>query len=113
MISRYLCFSSSGSLAMLLAMRLASSRSATWRFEQARLDALGFIWDRHEALWEEGFDHLQAFVKENKHCEVSDAHVAEDGYPLGQWVRVQRRERDRISAERRPALMRLDSSGMC
>jgi Fe2+ transport system protein FeoA len=75
---------------------------------KARLDALGFIWDRHEALWEEGFDHLQAFVKENKHCEVSDAHVAEDGYPLGQWVRVQRRQKDRISAERKT---RLDALG--
>ena len=75
---------------------------------KARLDALGFIWDRHEALWEEGFDHLQAFVKEHGHCEVSDAHVADDGYPLGQWVRVQRRQKDSISAERKA---RLDALG--
>ena len=77
----------------------------TQRLGSMRLDSSGIA---HEALWEEGFEHLQAFVKENGHCEVSDAHVAADGYPLGQWVRVQRRQKDRISAERKA---RLDALG--
>ena len=75
---------------------------------KARLDALGFIWDRHEALWEEGFQHLQAFVKEHGHCIVPYGHVTADGYSLGQWVQVQRRQEDSISAGRKT---RLDALG--
>ena len=75
------------------------------RHDSTHLGSSGIV---PEALWEEGFEYLQAFVRENGHCEVSDAHVAEDGYPLGQWVRVQRRQKDRISAERKT---RLDALG--
>ena len=35
---------------------------------KARLDALGFIWDPHEALWEEGFEYLRAYANEYGHC---------------------------------------------
>jgi hypothetical protein len=58
----------------------------------------------HEAIWEEGFEHLQAYVKEYGNCRVPDAYVATDEYKLGQWVRIQRRQKDSISAERKTGL---------
>ena len=75
---------------------------------KARLDALGFVWDVLADQWEEGFQHLAAFVREHGHCRVLATHVTADGYPLGQWVKVQRRRKDRMSAERKT---RLDALG--
>jgi Helicase associated domain len=46
---------------------------------KARLDALGFVWDPFTAQWEEGLEHLQAFVKEHGHCSVSAMHVSAEG----------------------------------
>ena len=37
---------------------------------KARLDALGFVWDAHGAKWEEGYQHLKAYVSEHGHCRV-------------------------------------------
>jgi Helicase associated domain/Helicase conserved C-terminal domain len=74
----------------------------------ARLHALGFIWDRHEALWEEGFEYLKAYVSEHLNCKVPYGYRASDGYRLGQWVQVQRNKQDSLSAERKT---RLDALG--
>jgi hypothetical protein len=71
------------------------------------LDALGFDWDPISAQWEEGVEHLESYVKENKHCRVPQAYKTSDGYPLGRWVHRQRNNRD-ISAERKA---RLDALG--
>jgi hypothetical protein len=70
--------------------------------------ALGFIWDRHEARWEEGFEYLRAYVSEHEDCKVPYGHVTADGYRLGLWVQVQRREGGRMSLERKA---RLDALG--
>jgi hypothetical protein len=75
---------------------------------KARLDALGFIWDVLAEQWEEGFQHLQAYVNEHRDCRVRATYIAPDGFPLGQWVKVLRRRKHRISAERKA---RLDALG--
>jgi hypothetical protein len=74
----------------------------------ARLDALGFVWTPHDDLWEEGFDHLHAFVKDNGHCMVFRNFKSPDSYPTGQWASVQRTKRKTISAERK---VKLDGLG--
>lgn len=61
-----------------------------------KLEALpGWIWDMHEALWEEGFTELEKFVTRNRHSRVSmrreeNSSQSESGYPLGAWVGRQR-----------------------
>jgi hypothetical protein len=75
---------------------------------RARLDALGFVWDQLSAQWDEGFKHLEAFAKEQGHCRVPRDFVTADGHRLGLWVMVQRRQEDRISADRKA---RLDALG--
>ena len=72
-----------------------------------RLNAIGYVWDGHEHAWEEGFAALTKFKACNGHCRVPRYHI-ENGYKLGQWVSVQRLNRDTLSVERRK---RLDAIG--
>src|SRR5262249_55247824 len=74
----------------------------------AILDALGFDWVPITTQWEEGFEHLQAYVKEYKDCRVSTQYKSSDGYRLGQWISEQRHNRDTLSPERKA---RLDALG--
>ena len=39
---------------------------------------------------------------------VLGSYVISDGYKLGQWVRIQRSKKDRMTAERREKLEALD-----
>jgi hypothetical protein len=71
--------------------------------EKEELNLLGFMWNVHEASWEEGFEHLVAYVKEYKHCRVPVHYRSSDGYNLGVWVRGQRRQ-DGLSVERKSRL---------
>jgi hypothetical protein len=71
------------------------------------LDAIGFVWDARESLWEEGFAALMTFKAREGHCLVPALHV-EGKFKLGQWASVQRGNRNRISTEHR---QRLDSVG--
>ena len=81
----------------------------TMPFERKRrLDALGFVWDAIERLWEEGFAALKNFQAREGHCRVPALHI-EGKFKLGQWVSNQRHQsRDIMSAERR---QRLDALG--
>src|SRR5262249_48853012 len=58
--------------------------------------------------WDEGFEHLTAFVKEHGHCRVLANYKSPDGYPLGTWVSSRRARQDKISAVRKA---RLDALG--
>lgn len=70
--------------------------------QRSRLDALGFVWDPFTAQWEEGFQHLQAFVNEHGHCRVTHKYVTTGGFRLGAWANGQRYKS--VSAERRARL---------
>jgi hypothetical protein len=70
-----------------------------------KLGALpGWVWDILKFQWEQGFEHLQAFVKQEQSSRVSNRYVTSDGYKLGSWVSVQRRNRERLSGEQRARL---------
>jgi len=72
-----------------------------------RLDALGFMWNKFDAQWEEGFRCLESLYQREGHCRVPQNH-RELGSRLGLWVAVQRRSRNTMSPERR---QRLDALG--
>jgi superfamily II DNA or RNA helicase len=68
-----------------------------------RLDAIGFIWDRLEDKWEEGFATLTKFKAMKGHCNVPGNYI--DGeFKLGKWVIVQRTHEAKLSADRRRRL---------
>ncbi len=72
---------------------------------KARLEALpGWVWGSHDALWEEGYCHLEEFSLAEGHCKVESKYIALDGYRLGAWVSSQRNKMDIMSAERRSRL---------
>lgn len=55
----------------------------------------GWVWDVHDAKWEEGFSELLKFVKKNGHSRVSmrsseNTTQTESGYPLVTWISYQR-----------------------
>jgi superfamily II DNA or RNA helicase len=57
----------------------------------ARLASVdGWSWDPTTDDWERGFVVLEQFVAHAGHAQVPATHV-ENGYKLGNWVRVQRR----------------------
>jgi superfamily II DNA or RNA helicase len=71
-----------------------------------RLEHIGFVWDVLEHQWEQGFNELVAFKKKYKNCLVKAGHITPSSFPLGNWVRVQRREMDKnkLGKERRKRL---------
>ena len=72
-----------------------------------RLDAIGFVWILFENTWGEGFAALKKFQAREGNCLVPALHV-EGTYKLGQWVSVQRANRDKMPAGR---VQRLDAIG--
>jgi hypothetical protein len=55
----------------------------------ARLTALGFIWDDHDAVWELQLGRLTAYKAIHGDCDVPKMH-AKDKPALGRWVFSQR-----------------------
>jgi hypothetical protein len=50
-----------------------------------RLNAVGFIWEPRNILWESGINYLGKFYAREGHCHVV-ARWVEDNFNLGQWV---------------------------
>ena len=55
------------------------------------LNDMGFIWDSHNASWEEKFTQLVEYHKSFGHCNVSGKQT--EHRPLCIWVKCQRRQR--------------------
>jgi superfamily II DNA or RNA helicase len=68
-----------------------------------RLNDLGFIWDPLFERWEEGFWYLVKFHELEGHCKVP-VNFCLDNYKLGNWVKTQRKEKDKLSNERKKRL---------
>ena len=54
-----------------------------------RLDEIGFIWDKSEAVWSNSFEQLRAFVAENSRTPKPTEKY--NGCAVGQWYYKQRR----------------------
>jgi len=79
-----------------------NSRFSMTPERKARLETLpGWSWNTQEDAWEQGFHHLQEFVKCEGHAKVPKGHKAADGYAVGSWVNTQRNLRDRLTPDRK------------
>jgi hypothetical protein len=84
------------------------------RDRQQRLEALpGWSWspqaDRLVALWEKSFAKLKQFTEREGHSQVPGSYHSEDGYELGNWVRIQRVKKNDGSLLDRDRQQRLEA----
>jgi len=68
---------------------------------KSKLESLaGWVWDPLEFKWEDGFNSLKQFVEKKGHARPAKNYKNKEGYKLGQWVGVQRSNKDKLSKER-------------
>ena len=74
----------------------------------ASLDAIGLIWNLHDAAWEEWFEKLLEFKQQRGHCNVAKDEAGQQD--LAQWVSAARtRKKQEVLSEER--IERLNAIG--
>ena len=89
--------------------RQRTNKERLSRSQIAKLDSVGFDWDPYASDWEEGFARLKEYLAEKGTTRVPATHSYK-GYTLGMWVRVQRREKDKLPADRKVRLEQIQFS---
>jgi hypothetical protein len=80
------------------------ARSTMSERRKARLESLsGWSWDPKEDFWKENFELLSRLANDQGVQSIKSDEVI-DGIKIGQWIGVQRRQRESISVARRNAL---------
>lgn len=70
-------------------LREQGKRSTLTKERRDALTKLGFVWDSHNATWEERYNELAEFKKEHGHTSVPSTYK---NHPLSVWVQCQRRQ---------------------
>ena len=70
-------------------MKEGDITSTMTQFRIGILNAEGFVWDSHEAVWRERFEELSRYKEQHGHCCVPSHY--KDEPQLGTWVKCQRR----------------------
>lgn len=70
----------------------------------------GWVWNLHDAAWEEAFERLRAYIEQHGHAHIPRGFRCADGFALDQWASVQRTDHaaGRLSAEREERLRALE-----
>ncbi len=65
-----------------------------------KLESLeGWKWDASKLKWEQGFYYLDLYVQQEGHANVPQKYKTSDGFNLGTWVAIQRKNRAKLSEE--------------
>ena len=57
-----------------------------------------------DSIWEEGFEHMEEFVRVTGNAKVPADYVCVDGFELGRWAERQRTFRYSMDADRKARL---------
>jgi len=79
--------------------RQRSQKSKLTTEQVNQFDDLGFVWDVLEYKWKKAFGLLVAYKKEFGDCLVPPS-AEYHGFKLGQWIAVQRSQKDKLTSER-------------
>ena len=55
------------------------------------LSNIGMIWNQNDSKWDNGFRYAASYCKRGGGLPIPQTFVTTDGYPLGEWVRSQKR----------------------
>ena len=71
-----------------------------------RLDAIGMVWDTEQFKFDQGLRHAKMYHKKHGDLDVPAKYVCADGYTLGTWLNLKRRQyaKGRLSKESIDAL---------
>ncbi|BDX35299.1 hypothetical protein TUM20985_58460 [Mycobacterium antarcticum] len=92
------------------------TRYAQGKLESDRVERLaalpGWVWTALESRWEEAFEKLRQFGRENSHVVIPiDYPADDDGFNLRTWYANQRAKFPRLSADRQERLRALPGWG--
>lgn len=60
----------------------------------------GWVWNEPEEKWNDGYNHLVEYCRLHGSSRVPRSYRPKDGFPLAQWVAMQRSERSAMAPER-------------
>ena len=73
--------------------------------KKTKLESLpGWSWDPFNDAWNLGFKYLKEYCEKNGDCLVPKRLKLNNGYKLGSWVSVQRKNKDLLSTEKKTKL---------
>lgn len=74
----------------------------------SQLEAIGFTWNHRNEAWEEAFEGLLEFHKQNGHCDVPESYRTASGLEISAWTKRQRHKKHTLKEDQ---IRRLDSLG--
>lgn len=80
---------------------------ATTISEIESLEKLGFIWDLHQANFDNFVEELREYKRSNKDCRVKISYQSPSGYPLGRKVTQMRKNEANLTEKEHRILDRL------
>ena len=55
------------------------------------LNGIGMVWNQNDSKWDNGFRYAASYCKRGGGLPIPQTFITQDGYPLGEWVRSQKR----------------------
>ncbi len=55
------------------------------------LNKIGMIWNQNDSKWDNGYRYAANYCKRGGGLPIPQTFITQDGYPLGEWVRSQKR----------------------
>ena len=80
--------------------RLNNKQSEITAERMQRLNSIGFVWDAMNEKWEQGYQELLSYKKDNGDCLVPQGYITASGYPLGNWVSSRRQNKNQLTLEK-------------
>ncbi len=67
-------------------VKLRGKDAVLTKEQQDRLEALGFVWNKNDEIWEIYILAAREYYEANGNLQVPVKYVTEDGIPLGRWL---------------------------